>query len=292
MPETQPSRTQLIKTAMTDSLAASRQDIKSLRSAITAPRKTAHKAGNIVDGLTSYSRSWLHGSQSSLNGSLGTSRSWRWACTPLSDIKKIREAHGGTLNDVVLAVISRGFRSLLAARGEAIEDHVVRTLVPVSVRKPGEHDITNNRVSAMVAELPIAIEDPLQRLAAVSQHMNGLKSHHQATAGEALVSLQDNTPAMLVALGGRMSAGVEQHMLQTICTNVPGPPNPLYATGKRMRRGYLYVPIAGTVRIGIAIFSYDGQLTFAVTGDADHIHDTHVLCQGIEAGIDELLQPG
>src|ERR1019366_5936304 len=111
---------------------------------------------------------------SSLNGPVGPHRRWSWARAQLSDIKAVRAEFGGTVNDVVLACIAGGFRELLISRGEAV-DRVVRTLVPVSVRSPGEYGIYNNRVSAMFADLPVAIADPLERLAAVSAQMTELK---------------------------------------------------------------------------------------------------------------------
>jgi diacylglycerol O-acyltransferase len=190
---------------------------------------------------------------------------------------------------VVLAVITRGFRDLLQSRGEEVEDHVVRSLVPVSVRHDDEQGLTNNRVSAMFAELPVGIEDPVQRLHSISEQMNNYKEHHQAAAGETLTALQGLAPPALVALGARLFNSIEQHTVQAVTTNVPGPRYPLYAAGRKMRTAYLYVPIAGSVRIGVAMFSYEGKLTFAVTGDAEHAPDTNILCEGIEAGMGELL---
>ncbi|MBW2287158.1 MAG: DUF1298 domain-containing protein, partial [Deltaproteobacteria bacterium] len=144
---------------------------------------------------------------------------------------------------------------------------------------------------AMFAELPVGIEDAVPCLNAISRQMNELKEHHQASAGEMLVSLSGLAPPVLLALGARLFAGLEQHAVQTVTTNVPGPRQTLYAAGRRMRGAYLYVPLAGSVQIGIAIFSYAGQLTFFVTGDYDYDYapDTEVLCRGLEEGIAELL---
>jgi WS/DGAT/MGAT family acyltransferase len=190
---------------------------------------------------------------------------------------------------VVLAVITRGFRELLLSRGEPVDDLVVRTLVPVSIRTEEEQGQLNNRVSAMFAELPVGIADPVERLASIRRQMNDLKQHHQSTAGEVLSTLSGMAPPVLMALASRLFAGLEQHAVQTVTTNVPGPRHTLFAAGRPMRSAYLYVPLAGSVRIGVAIFSYAGLLTFAVTGDYDHAPDTDVLCRAIEAGIEELL---
>ena len=141
----------------------------------------------------------------------------------------------------------------------------------------------------MLAELPVGIEDPLENLAAISAQMNEHKEHHQAVTGEALSSLSGLAPPALMALGSRLFAGMEQHAVQTVTTNVPGPRHTLYAVGRKMLTAFLYVPIAGSVRIGVAMFSYEDMLTFAVTGDYDHAPDTDVLCEGIKRGIAELL---
>ena len=157
---------------------------------------------------------------SSLNGPIGPHRRWDWARSELSEVKRVRKAFGGTVNDVVLSAIAGGFRELLASRGEQA-DRDVRTLVPVSVRTADEHEY-NNRVSAIFADLPVGIEDPLERLSAVHEQMEHLKHSHSAVAGDVLVGLTGFAPAMLLSLGLRAATHVPQRV-QTVTTNVPGP---------------------------------------------------------------------
>ena len=126
-------------------------------------------------------------------------------------------------------------------------------------------------------------------LADVGAQMAELKSSQKAVAGEVLTSLSGFAPSMLLALGMRAAARSPQMTFETVTTNVPGPQRPLYAAGRRMVVSYPYVPVAGAVRIVVAIFSYDGHLAFGVTGDHDAVPDIDVLCNGIEAGIAELL---
>jgi WS/DGAT/MGAT family acyltransferase len=194
------------------------------------------------------------------------------------------------VNDVVLAVITNGFRELLLSRGEPLADQTVRTMVPVSVRAPGERGTYNNRVSAMFAELPVGIAEPVERLDSIRTQMEGLKESKQAVAGEVLTSLSGFAPPMLLSLGTRAFMRIPQRSLNTVTTNVPGPQFPLYAAGRRMLEAFPYVPLAGTVRIGIAIFSYDGTLNFGVTGDFDTATDIGVLADGIEDGLAQLLR--
>jgi WS/DGAT/MGAT family acyltransferase len=226
---------------------------------------------------------------SSLNGPIGPHRRWDWAQARLGDVKRIREAHGGTVNDVVLAVITNGFRELLLSRGEEVDGKVIRTLVPVSVRGKDEHGTHDNKVSAMFAELPVGIEDPFERLAALHEQMQDLKQSGQAVAAERLTALGGFAPAMLLALAGRVGTRLPQSAINTVTTNVPGPQQPLYLAGKRMLEAFPFVPLGGHVRVGVAIFSYDGGINFGVTGDRDSAPDIGVLCRGIEAGIAQLL---
>jgi diacylglycerol O-acyltransferase len=142
----------------------------------------------------------------------------------------------------------------------------------------------------LFAELPIGIEDPLERLEAIRLQMKDLKESKGAVAGEALTSLSGFAPPMLLALGERAAAHLGQRNVNTVTTNVPGPQYPLYAAGRRMLEAFPYVPLAGNVRVGVAIFSYDGGLNSGVTGDYDTAPDLEVLCSGIEDGLRELLR--
>ena len=231
---------------------------------------------------------------SSLNGPIGPARRYVWAETSVDDIKRVRKAFGGTFNDVVLAAITNGFRRLLQSWAETTA-RVVRTMVPVSVRPRDERGVAigdggmANRVSAMFAELPVGLSDPVARLEALSAQLANLKESRQAVAGEALTSLSGFAPPVLLALGARIATKAAQRNVSTVTTNVPGPQIPLYVLGRKMLRAYPYVPIAGQVRIGVAIFSYDGTVTFGITGDYDSAQDIDVLSEGIEEGMAELL---
>ena len=119
--------------------------------------------------------------------------------------------------------------------------------------------------------------------------MEGLKESHQAVAGEVLTSLSGFAPPLLLALGERVAMRVPQRNVNTVTTNVPGPQYPLYAAGRRLLEAFPYVPLAGRVRVGVAIFSYDGALNFGVTGDYDSSSDVGVLSAGIEEGMSQLV---
>jgi diacylglycerol O-acyltransferase / wax synthase len=232
---------------------------------------------------------WSKRSATSLNGPIGPHRRWSWAEAGLDDVKVVRQGLGGTVNDVVLAAITAGFRALLLERGEDVANRVVRTLVPVSVRADSERGVYNNRVSGIFPGLPVSIADPAERLNAIAGQLSMLKESKQAVAGDALVKLAGFAPPMLLSLGARLAARTPQRALQTVTTNVPGPQYPLFVVGRRMVYSYPYVPIMGSVRISIAIFSYCGRLFFGITGDYDTVTDIDVLRDGIEEGMRELV---
>jgi WS/DGAT/MGAT family acyltransferase len=288
-PEPMPTGAELLTSALRERLFSPSEIVRGMRSASRAPARILDGARALLSGSGSLARVATP-LEVGLNGPIGPHRRWDWARTTLDEVKQVRRAFGGTVNDVVLAVISKGFRELLLSRGRSVEGEVVRTLVPVSVRREEERGTYNNRVSAMFAELPVGIDDPVKRLESVRAQMEDLKEKKQAVAAEVLTSLSGFAPAVLLALGGRVFARINQRNVQTVTTNVPGPQQPMYAAGRRMLQAMPYVPLAGSVQIGIAIFSYAGQLTFGVTGDYDAAPDIDVLCHGIEEGMEELIK--
>ena len=273
-PELAPSGMQLAIQASLDLVRSPYEQIRALRSALRLPKQALEQAQEVGKGLSAMAGLVRRTPLSSLNGPLGPHRRYAWASTVVNDIRAIRRELGGTFNDVVLTVITNGFRELLLARGESV-NRVVRTLVPVSVRPRDDRGravgdgTLQNRVSAMFAELPVSIPDAADRLRSVSVQMEGLKESKQAVAGEALTSMSGFAPPMLLALGMRMSTRLPQRNVNTVTTNVPGPQIPLYVCGRRMLKAFPYVPLAGQVRVGIAIFSYNGEVNFGVTGDYD-----------------------
>ena len=226
---------------------------------------------------------------SSLTGPIGRQRRYTWARASLGDVKAIKNELGGTVNDVFLAVISERVPRSATGQGGRAGAAMVPSLIPVSVRAAGEESIYENRVSALVANLPVEVVDPVERLAAMTAQMATLKSSSESEAGEAFVSLRRYTPFALASLFVRLVFSVPQREIVTVTTNVPGPQEPLYALGRRLVEIIPYVPIATTLRTGVAIFTYCGQVTFGVTGDYASTPDLDVLARGIEDGIAELL---
>jgi diacylglycerol O-acyltransferase len=166
----------------------------------------------------------------------------------------------------------------------------VRTMVPVSTRTPQEHGIPGNQVSAVFADLPVGVTDPAERLAAVTHQLSSLKSSSMAMSVDGIFAAANLMPGTLFALGARVAARVPQRTISTVTTNVPGPRVPMYLLGHRMTELFPYIPIGVDLRITIGIASYAGRLTCGVTGDYEAVPDLQVLCDGIEAATEELVE--
>jgi diacylglycerol O-acyltransferase len=274
-----------------------------LRDAVTRPFRRLAAAPDLLRRVTTEDlRDYGHGlgqiardlatpAADSLNGPIGPRRRWAWTTVDLAELKRIRAAHDATINDVVLAAITRGFRDLLDGRGELTERMVVRSLVPVSVREPDEAGVLTNRVSAVLANLPVSEPDPLRRLGLIQREMDGLKHTHQAASAGILTGLLGlvlgSAPAWL-ALGTQAAFRTPQLLVQTVTTNVPGPRQPLYVLGRPLTALHPYVPVGNAIRISVAILSYVDTVSFGVTADYDSSPDLDVFLGGIQCGLAEL----
>jgi diacylglycerol O-acyltransferase / wax synthase len=282
-------RPSLAELAADDLLAAVRGPVRRLVAAPGLIRQARRE--DFVDygrGLGASARLLAEPSASFLNGPIGPRRRWAWTTTSLAELKQIRAARGGTVNDVVLAAITGAFRDLLAERGELAEGLVVRSLVPVSVRGPDEAGAITNRVSAVLANLPAGEPDPLLRLGLIRREMDSVKHTHQAVGAEILTEMLGFAAPMWLALGTQAAFRVRQPLVQTVTTNVPGPRAPLYILGRRLAALYPYVPIGNTVRISVAILSYVHEVAFGVTADYESSADLDVFVGGIQRGLAEL----
>jgi diacylglycerol O-acyltransferase / wax synthase len=265
---------------------------QALAAPLRDPVGTVGAAAAAVKGVGELSGIVRRMPPSSLTGPIGPHRRFATAEASLDDAKAVKRALGGTVNDVVLAAITTGFRDLLAGRGELTATSVVRTLVPVSLRRADQRGDLHNLVAALFLALPVGTDDPAERYRVVRDTMQELKGSGEQVTTAALVGASDLAPTAFVGLALRgVSSLLHRHQryVTTVTTNVPGPQTPQHLLGRRMEKAYPYVPIAEGIRIGVAIFSYDGQLTFGVTADLGEVPDVEVLTDGITRGMEELL---
>jgi WS/DGAT/MGAT family acyltransferase len=287
-PAAAPGSVRLLASATTAIPWRAYSALRGLSASAFHPRATAAKLAVGARGMLGFAATPHAGRATSLSGPLGRARVWTDASVSLSAVKAIRTASGGTVNDIVLAAVTRGFRDVLSCRGEELPPQGISTLVPVSVRANAKGGRTDNEISAMIASLPVEIADPLERFAAVRSELDRLKASGEAQAGQLLTDAARFVPPLIASTVLAAGFRLPQHIVVTVATNVPGPREPLFAAGRRLRELYPYVPIADQVRIGVAVTSYAGRLYFGVTGDRDSAPDVAVLAAGIEDGIREL----
>jgi len=286
----EPTGLGLAASAAVDMVARPAKGALALAGALSRPLSTVRQASQTARAVAKLAGSAWPATGSSLSGPISRQRRYTWARASLEEVKEIKRELGGTVNDVVLAAISSGFRALLLSRGEQPDPHMVRSLVPVSLRAPGEENLYGNRVSVVLANLPVHLTDPLDRLTAIRAEMTDIKAVREASAGEALIALGRVTPYPLASLTVRLAYRLPQREIVTVTTNVPGPQQPLYALGRRLVEIIPYVPIATSLRMGVSIFTYCGQMTFGITGDYATTADIDVLARGIEHGVRELAE--
>jgi len=226
----------------------------------------------------------------SVTGPIRSGRRYAWTSVPLSSARERRHDLNVTVNDVALAAATAGFRALLAHRGVEPHPHAVRSLVPVSARAGAGVEDPGNRVTLMLADLPVDLEHPVERVRAVHELIARLRHHGEPEAGVMAQQLISAVPYPLVENATRLALRLPHHHLSTVTTNVPGPRQPLTCLGREVEQLLPYVPIADGVCIGVAMFSYCGVLTFGVTSDLD-VTDLDVLVEGIEAGWWSLAGP-
>jgi diacylglycerol O-acyltransferase len=259
---------------------------------IVHPIRALQTVAAMVTGARRFTERLTPTRSLSIEGPVGPHRVWAHASAALAEVKTIRSAFGGTVNDVVLAAVAGGYRALLIERGDDADGAVVRSLIPVSTRTADSKGIPDNQVSALLYDLPVHLDDPVERLESVKAQLSDLKSSGIAEAGRVMTSMSDLVPPMVLGVGSRtMIRSMHrfgQQSLNTVTTNVPGPQVPLYCLGRLMEEYRPFVPISHGFRVGTAILSYNGRLFFGVTGDFRTMPDVHVLADSAADGVTEL----
>jgi WS/DGAT/MGAT family acyltransferase len=231
-----------------------------------------------------------------LNVDISTQRRFAVARTELDDYRKIRAAHGCTVNDVVLSVVAGALRNWLLSRGEPVTaSSSLRAMVPLSVR--GEADVPSsatagslgNRVSSFIVDLPVGEPSPVVRLHHVTHAMREHTATGQSVGADTLVRIGGFAPPTLHALGARAASGISKRIFNLVVTNVPGPQFPLYAAGARMLEMFPVVPLAKGQALAIGLTSYDGGVFYGFNGDRDAMPDVDVLAGMVDESLDELL---
>jgi diacylglycerol O-acyltransferase / wax synthase len=282
-----PSSAQLLADALLERATVPAEVVRGARATLRGPRRVAARAGRALGGVGAIAKAGLTPAPTSpLNVRIGPHRRFTWVRGDLAQFKAIKNALGGTVNDVVLASVTGALGRYLRSHGEPTENMVLKAMVPVSVRAEVERGALGNRVAAMWAPLPIGISDPVQRLLTISRSMDGIKESGQAVGAQVLTELTGFAPPTIMAQAARLQA--RQRMFNLVVTNVPGPQYPLYMIGRRMEATFPMVPLAENQAVGIAIMSYNGQLNFGLNSDYDAVPDLELLAEELRGAIEEL----
>jgi len=213
-----------------------------------------------------------------------------WAEVPLGDVKAIKNTLGGTVNDVVLALVTATMRRYLQAHGDPVRGRRFRMMVPVNVRNGSNLQELGNRISLLPVTVPLGIRNPRKLLAAIHQRMEFLKTAHIAEIVGVAGGLIGIVPTALQALAGPIAGQLPITPFNMVCTNVPGPQFPLYLLGHKMISWYPYVPIGGQMAVNCAVLSYNGMTYFGFTGDAHAAPDLKRLKKMLQASLVEMLK--
>jgi diacylglycerol O-acyltransferase len=289
-PERPPSGTQLLWEALDEYARRPSAIVDTARGAVTDVRSTAARLTGVAGGLLRTARTTLlPAPHTPLNTTVGRQRRVAVARAELDDIKKVRKAYGGTVNDVLLTVVAGALREWLLSRGEpVVAGTSVRALVPVSMQD--EDAVAGNRVSSYLVDLPVGEPNPRVRLARLSYAMRGIAQHGQSVGADSLIALTGFAPPTLHALGARAARGLSRRLFNLVVTNVPGPQFPLYAAGSKMLEVFPVVPLARGQGLSIGMTSYDGRVFFGLNADRDSVGDVDVLADLIEQEVAELVE--
>jgi WS/DGAT/MGAT family acyltransferase len=294
-PAPEPSALELAATAAGEALQRPRLVLDQAGRAAADVRETVATVSRAMHGVVSAGRTAVSTRPvPSLTAATGEQRRYGMARVPLVDHRVVRRRHGGTVNDVMLAVVAGGLRTWLGGRGEPLPPGTaVRALVPVSVRaRTRSGGAAGNSISACLVDLPVAEPDPVARLAAVRRQMQEQKRGGHAVGTSALVGLVGLAPPLVHSLGARLASQFSSRFYNVLVTNVPGPPRPLYALGARMRDMYPVVPLAGGQAVAIGVTTYDGCVHYGLTADRDAAPDVDDLATALTGALEELLTAG
>jgi diacylglycerol O-acyltransferase len=256
--------------------------------AAARPARTAAAVRDAAEGLGELVWAALNPApETPLNVEIGPHRRYVPVRQRLEDYQEIRNALGGTVNDVVLTVLSGALADWLRSRGVQTRGLEMRALVPVSVRDPEGHGGLGNQLTAVRAPLPVYLDDPVTRLRFVRHAMDGLKESKQAVGTAALAAMTNLAPPTVLAQASRIT--LSTRLFNLLLTNVPGPQVPLYVLGCRLRDLFPVAFLPEHHALAVAIMSYNGSLDFGLLADYDALPDVDVIAEGVDRALGELL---
>lgn len=285
----EPGSVELLAGGVMDTLRSPAEVWQSVSGRVGNVRENAAELSRTVTGmLTTATASVVRPPTASpLNVDVGGQRRFSTADTDLADYRRIRTTHGGTVNDVVLAVITGALRDWLMARGEKLTARTtLRALVPVSQQPT---DGAGAEVAPVLCDLPVGEPAPVVRLQRLAFDMRRMQAGSRPLDAEQIAGMAGFAPPTLHAIGVRAAAGLTHRMANLVITNVPGPQFPLFAAGSRMLATYPVLPLERNQALSVGLTSYDGGVHYGLNGDRDALPDIDTLAECLVSSLVELL---
>ncbi len=288
-PHPEPGAPELIAAGLKGAARAGIELAEGALEALAHPDRALARTREAAEGIGEIVWAGLNPApETPLNVHIGPHRRFFGVASRLDEFKLVKNAFGGTVNDVVLAVVTGALRTFLTSRGVRTEGMELRALVPVSVRAEDEHHQMGNRIVVMRGPLPVYIADPVQRLQFVSHAMDGLKESKQALGAEVIAGVQNFAPPTILAQASRLNFSTR--LFNLIVTNVPGPQFPLYVLGREMLAAYPVAFLPENHALAIAIMSYNGQMNFGLLGDYDALPDADLIGEAVAQELATLVE--
>ncbi len=288
-PKTEPSSAELILAGVRGAVSATAEILARAIAAATRPTSSVGILRDAAEGVGEIIWAGLNPApETPLNVEIGPHRRYTVVRQQLEDYKEIKDALGGTVNDVVLTVVAGALARWLHSRGVRTEGLEMRALVPVSVRTPDQRGSLGNQLTVMRGPLPVYIRDPVARLRFVKEAMDGLKESKQAVGAATLAAVNNLAPPTVLAQASRLNFSTR--LFNLIVTNIPGPQMPLYVLGRKLQDLFPIAFLPEHHALAIAIMSYNGRIELGLLGDYDALGDIGVIAEGIEASLQELGQ--
>jgi len=287
VPQPEPGTTELVARGIADAVATPVKLAERAVEVVRNPETTARRAVEALEGIGEIVSAFADPAPDvPLNEEIGPHRRYLWARSELATFKRIKDSLGGTVNDVVLAVVTGALREWLHVRRIRTEGLELRALVPVSIRSQDERGDLGNRIALMRGPLPVYIEDPVRRLRTISDAMAGLKRSKQALGAEVISRFNDFAPPTILAQASRINFSTR--LFNLIVTNVPGPQMPLYVLGKELEDVFPVAFLPQNHGLAVAIMSYNGKVGFGLLADYDCMEDVEVVSNGLNGSLAEL----
>jgi WS/DGAT/MGAT family acyltransferase len=281
-----PSGAELLAQALLDRVSQPAELVRPVRALLRRPARVLEAARDQAIGLGAFAWAGLTPAPPTPynHDTVGRDRRFAWVRGSLDDFKAVKNSWDGSVNDVVLTVVARALRRHLRRRGEDVDGLTLKAFVPVSTRQSG--DETGNRVTGMIAPLPIGCEHARECFDQIRAEMGEIKSSGQAVGARALTELSGFAPPTLLSQGARLIG--RQRFINLVVTNVPGPQEALYLGDRELLDVFPMVPLGKNLTFNVAIVSYNGRMDFGLIGDFDTMSDLNEVADDFVAALDEV----